>query len=383
MSIKQYLRIRHLFHLLKNLLLDQFVIKPHQNFKEKTLLLIKTEAIGDYILFRNFIEQVKNSERFAGYRLILIGNELWKDMALTYDASFVDECIWINRNSFVKDWTYRKQILQQVNQLQVEFAIQANYSREFLIGDALVHASQAKCSIGSKGDRLNEWPIFKNIADEWFTSLWDVNDGVVFEFEKNKVFFEKLIETKIDLNLPAIPVSKVEKAQYLICFPGAGEQIKQWPIDKFANVLKQLDAEFHLPILICGSAKEFEMGEQIKKALPSVSISNECGKTSLPELCESIANAQLLLSNDSSAFHIAAAVQTPVVCVLMGRHYGRFAPYPASATWVKTIYPKAFIEQLNSKQMQANATDFSGVVPIEEISVEEVFQAAKLMIQEA
>jgi len=50
MSIKQYLRIRHLFHLLKNLLLDQFVIKPHQNFKEKTLLLIKTEAIGDYIL---------------------------------------------------------------------------------------------------------------------------------------------------------------------------------------------------------------------------------------------------------------------------------------------------------------------------------------------
>jgi ADP-heptose:LPS heptosyltransferase len=381
MSIKQYFRIRHLFHLLKNLLLDKFVIKPHQNFREKTLLLIKTEAIGDYILFRNFIEQVKKSERFAGYRLILIGNELWKDMALAFDASFVDECIWINRNSFVKNSNYRKQILRQVNELQVEYAVQANYSREFLIGDALVHASQAKYRIGSKGDRLNEWPIFKNIADEWFTSLWDVNDGVVFEFEKNKVFFEKLTETKIDLNLPAIAVSKALKAQYIICFPGAGEQIKQWPIDKFANVLKQLDAEFHLPILICGSAKEFEMGEQIKKALPSVSISNECGKTSLPELCEAIANAQLLLSNDSSAFHIAAAVQTPVVCVLMGRHYGRFAPYPASASWVKTIYPKAFIEQLNSKQMLANATDFSGVVPIEEISVDEVFQAAKMMIQ--
>ncbi len=381
MSIKQYFRIRHLFHLLKNLLLDKFVIKPHQNFREKTLLLIKTEAIGDYILFRNFIEQVRKSNRFEGYRLILIGNELWKDMALAFDASFVDECIWINRNSFVKNSNYRKQLLRQVNELQVEYAVQANYSREFLIGDTLVHASQAKYRIGSKGDRLNEWPIFKNIADEWFTSLWDVNEGVVFEFEKNKVFFEKLIATKIDLNLPAIPVSKAQKAQYIICFPGAGEQIKQWPIDKFASVLKQLDAEFHLPILICGSAKEFEMGEQIKKALPSVSISNECGKTSLPELCETIANAQLLLSNDSSAFHVAAAVQTPVVCVLMGRHYGRFAPYPASATWVKTIYPKAFVEQLNSKQMPANATDFSGVVPIEEISVDEVFQSAKMMIQ--
>jgi hypothetical protein len=50
---------------------------------------------------------------------------------------------------------------------------------------------------------------------------------------------------------------------------------------------------------------------------------------------------------------------------------------------VKTIYPKAFIEQINSKQILANATDFSGVVPIEEISVEEVFEAANLMMQEA
>ena len=127
MSIKRYFRIRHLYHLIKNLLLDKQVIVNHKLYNEKTLLLIKTEAIGDYILFRNFIEQVKKSERFAGYRIILVGNELWKEMALAYDSPYVDDFIWINRNAFVNDFNYRKQLLKQVNDLNVEYAIQANY----------------------------------------------------------------------------------------------------------------------------------------------------------------------------------------------------------------------------------------------------------------
>ncbi len=364
-------------------MLDKFVIKSHQNFKEKTLLLIKTEAIGDYILYRNFIEVVKKSHRFAGYRLVLIGNELWKDMALAYDAKFIDEFIWIKRNAFVKDWTYRKQILQQVNQLQVEFAIQANYSREFLIGDSLINASQAKYSIGSKGDRLNEWPIFKAIADDWYSTLLTVNDAVVFEFDKNKVFFEAVLNASIDLHLPSFPVLKTQETREIICFPGAGEAIKQWPISNFAALLLQLYQQYQLPIRVCGAAKEFEMGEQIKKALPAGTVSNDCGKTSLPELCEAIASASILITNDSSAFHIAAAVKTPVVCVLMGRHYGRFAPYPATANWIKTIYPTQFLKLLHHQQLEVKATDFDAVVSINEITVEAVFEQVNALLVKA
>jgi ADP-heptose:LPS heptosyltransferase len=383
MSIKRYFRIRHLYHLIKNLLLDKQVIVNHKLYNEKTLLLIKTEAIGDYILFRNFIEQVKKSERFAGYRIILVGNELWKEMALAYDSPYVDDFIWINRNAFVSDFNYRKQLLKQVNDLNVEYAIQANYSREFLIGDALVNASQARYRIGSKGDRLNEWTIFKNLADEWFTSLLSVNDEVLFEFDKNKIFFEAILGAEIKLPLPSIPVTNKQSVNEIICFPGAGEAIKQWPIQKFAALLGQLYAAHQLPIRICGSGKEFELGEQLKCALPNAVVLNDCGKTSLSELCQAIASAKLLITNDSSAFHIAAAVSTPVLCVLMGRHYGRFAPYPKAANWVQTIYPDAFIAQLNNKQLDANATDFDAVVSIDEIAVDTVFEQANSILQQA
>jgi ADP-heptose:LPS heptosyltransferase len=35
-----------------------------------------------------------------------------------------------------------------------------------------------------------------------------------------------------------------------------------------------------------------------------------------------------VVSNETGAAHLAAAVETPVVCLLGGGHYGRFVPYP-------------------------------------------------------
>lgn len=41
--------------------------------KEKSMLIIKPNVIGDYILFRNFIEIIKNSERFKGLKIYFLG----------------------------------------------------------------------------------------------------------------------------------------------------------------------------------------------------------------------------------------------------------------------------------------------------------------------
>src|ERR1700744_3387262 len=58
---------------------------------KKRLLIIKTDAIGDFILFRNFIEIVKRSEKYGDYEIDLLANDLCRDIALTYDASFISE----------------------------------------------------------------------------------------------------------------------------------------------------------------------------------------------------------------------------------------------------------------------------------------------------
>ena len=45
------------------------------------------------------------------------------------------------------------------------------------------------------------------------------------------------------------------------------------------------------------------------------------------QLAAVLAGAEVLIGNETSAIHIAAAVGTRSVCLLGGGHYGRFAPY--------------------------------------------------------
>ena len=69
------------------------------------------------------------------------------------------------------------------------------------------------------------------------------------------------------------------------------------------------------------------------------------GKTSLVELVELLRNALLVLSNETSAVHIGAAVGAPVICILGGGHFGRFLPYvvekpePSRPTPIVVVQP--------------------------------------------
>jgi len=93
-----HIKNRNLFRvarviLLKLPLLYKFFAKFRTS--QKRLLIIKTDAIGDYILFRNFIEIVMKSERFKDYRVDLLGNELWREIALQYDGDYINEFLFI------------------------------------------------------------------------------------------------------------------------------------------------------------------------------------------------------------------------------------------------------------------------------------------------
>ena len=56
-----------------------------------------------------------------------------------------------------------------------------------------------------------------------------------------------------------------------------------------------------------------------------------CGRTTLQEFAGVIAEAQLVVTNDSSTVHLAAALDRPAVAILGGGHFGRFLPYPEAA----------------------------------------------------
>ncbi len=373
MNLKRFFRVRHFLKAILNWLSDGIVIRKIDNTKNKTLLIVRIEAIGDYFHFRNFLKTVKESKKYKDYKITLCGNIMYKDIAEIFDKNEIDEFIWINRKQFTDDKKYRKQVISDINSKGFHSAIQPNFSREFLIGDSIIRASNAIERIGSKGDTTNDIFIFKFISDLWYTRLLNIQASKIWEFDRNKAFFEKLLEQKIDLIVPTLNYPPKAKEDYIVIFPGAGEKIKQWPEDNFAKLINNITQKYDVKIKICGSSQDSVLADLIIENSNVLGIENLCGKTTLIELIDVISKCKILITNDSSAFHIGACLNTQTICLFMGRHYGRFAPYPKGYDeHLHYIYPDSIKQLLSNEQEAIRKTKHNQPALIEEITVEQV-----------
>jgi ADP-heptose:LPS heptosyltransferase len=139
-------------------------------------------------------------------------------------------------------------------------------------------------------------------------------------------------------------------------------------------LILEIRKSFDGKISICGAPSDSILAEEIIQHSGDFSLLNLCGKTSLIELSETLVNSEMLITNDSGAFHIAAAHQTPCICLMMGRHFGRFAPYPKEANWIELVFPTSFHKYLNEPETTAEITKYTSPSNIDEISVEQVFE---------
>jgi ADP-heptose:LPS heptosyltransferase len=133
------------------------------------------------------------------------------------------------------------------------------------------------------------------------------------------------------MELPAEP--------YLIFFPGASAGSKRWPPSYFAALADLLQPS-GTRIILAGAQSDKEFAQTIiaGSRFPET-ILNLTGKTSLPQLLYLIKHARLLVSNDTSAAHMAAMFQTPLVALCNGNKFGRFFPYPSGFRLVTSLHP--------------------------------------------
>jgi ADP-heptose:LPS heptosyltransferase len=110
-----------------------------------------------------------------------------------------------------------------------------------------------------------------------------------------------------------------------VLFPGASWIGRAWPVDSFAEIGRRLLKQgYH--IVVAGGPSDASFTTPLVDALRP-DVWDLSGKTSLSDLAEVLRDAAAILTNETSALHIGAAVGTPVVCILGGGHFGRFAPY--------------------------------------------------------
>lgn len=384
-ALKRTFKIR-LCHLIDNLALN-FV---PQKTKAKTLLIIRLDAIGDYILFRNYLEILSKSKKYQDYKITLCGNKIWQELAQKWDSEFVDSFIFLDRKKFYHNPSYRFDFQKQIRKQGFEVILSPIYSRLMLFGDAIVKISGAKQRIGNFGNTDNLIPKEKKIADKYYSKLILPSDKIIFEFDRNKEFFENLLEEKIELKIPEIKQIQKNKKRDLVVFAGASEAYKRWSWKNFANSALQIAEKHNLEIKLVGSHSEIEISNSIVGIFKNhnfnssqlIKYTNLTAKTSLLELSQIIADSFLLLTNETVAIHLAVATESKAICLANGRHFGRFSPYPKNyKAKVKYIFPSEIEKIRLDEEKTALKYCNSAGLNIDDIKLQTVVEAVENILK--
>jgi ADP-heptose:LPS heptosyltransferase len=300
--------------------------------REKTLLIIKPDAVGDYILMRNFLPYIRKSSRFRYYRITWCGNALHKTFFEQFDRGWVDEFIWIEKTRIYWDIFYYLRIAKSLYQ-QYDVTLHPVFSREFLF-DYFVKIAGVSERIGIYGDTININPAYHRIANKWYTQLFQIKAPVVFEFEKNKHFFSWLLNQEIQVVRPFFEPDLVQQIElpplpgsFVVLFPGAQMSFRRWSPEKFAAITDFIQSEFKMDVIIAGGKLDERIsGEIIRYA--KTEPKSMVGKTTFSQLIGIIAQAKLVITNDTAAAHVAPALDVPVIALSQLNHYSRFLPYP-------------------------------------------------------
>lgn len=297
------------------------------------VIVIRTDAIGDYILFRNFLKPLY--EKYG--KLTLVGNIAYQELALELDKEYLQEFIPIDRKKFTQNIFYRFKMIKKLRKYSYTTLINPIYSRD-RISEDITRIIDAKEKIASIGNDSNLPQKLKERYDRNYTTLLPAKNEVIFEFYRNLEFFRYLISSDLEVDFciniqnPQKAISKFNlSSPYTVLFIGASAQFRKWSNDNFLKVAKFLHSQYSENIVICGGGEDFTNGEHIRTELQKSSIpcSNLCGKTSLLDLARVVYNGNHLISNETSCVHIAKAIRHDKVFVVSnGNHLHRFTPYP-------------------------------------------------------
>jgi len=118
-----------------------------------------------------------------------------------------------------------------------------------------------------------------------------------------------------------------ELGQFVILTPGAGWGAKQWPVERYGALAREL-ARDGLRSLVNFGPGENLLADEVEAASSGTARKVSC---SIAELIALTRRARLLIGGDTGPLHLAAALKVPVVAIFGPTNPARNGPFGARA----------------------------------------------------
>ncbi len=292
----------------------------------KGVLVVRLDAIGDFIVWLDAARGIRQYYNDKGVTLICSDSVA----GLAEATGIFEAVIPVNQRRFSNSLSYRYKKLGYLRTLKPDVFINSMYSRQYHLHtiDVITRFVQANKKIGFEAEFKDCWQT--RLSSRWYTRLIPAEEGRKMELIRNAEFVRGLGASDFKAGIPhldrqLLPAKMVNESYYIL-FPGAGLSYRCWPTENFAKVADFIYDQTGITGLICGGPGEVQLAEKVIHA-SHAKLENWIGKTNITGLMALIADAELLVTNETSAVHIAAATKTESVCILGGGDFERFTPY--------------------------------------------------------
>ncbi|MFA7201420.1 MAG: glycosyltransferase family 9 protein [Candidatus Paceibacterota bacterium] len=338
----QFLRKVSLF------LYRRFVIVQPQ---DKKILIIQLDNVGDVVCSTSVFKHYRNA--FPGCEIVLLAHRSVRGLC----ESFFDRVIYINRNKFLWNIFYSVGVLKNIHQEGFSRVIYHSTNQlSFVEYFGIVSNISAKEIIGYEGEKIffdaavntvyNRYlisvlfPMYRRALSTCVSSIDSCAPRTVpiTSIFKHLISFYETVTHKEELDysthIKIISSYTIPQTPYVVLGCGAAVMYRQWPVDRFLEVIHHIYKKGCTVILIGSGEQELALSQYIVQKAPFVQ--NHVNKTSLLDVCALIQGACMCISNETSFVHLAIALRVPTVCVVGGGHIGRCSlyGYPSYTMWV-------------------------------------------------
>lgn len=113
-----------------------------------------------------------------------------------------------------------------------------------------------------------------------------------------------------------------ERTQWVAVAPGSIQPHKQWPIERFLALCRNLaDRVPNAAFIVVGTPADSALGERLQASLGSARCFVLAGQSSIAQSAALLARVDLLVGNDGGAMHLGDAMGAKVVSIVPGLEY--------------------------------------------------------------
>lgn len=287
----------------------------------KNILVVRTDRFGEFLLNIPAMRALK--ETFTGAKLIAVVNPYVSELAGA--VPFIGEVIeWQDK---MHSLLQRLKLLGLLKNKNIDMALMLNPSREFNI-----LAFLAGVPIRAGYDRKCSFFLTLKMKDEKHL-------GKKHEVEYNLDLIKLVGANTQDLSLSLKIDDGMMKAMsdayslrpdsfFIAIHPWTSDPVKQWPLENFKELAKEILRNTGLKVIIVGGKEELNKGRELFAGLGVIDLT---GRTSLLQLGAVLKICKLLISGDSGPVHLASALGIPVLALfrndLPGKTAKRWGPW--------------------------------------------------------